>query len=58
MNPALTHPLSDNLVSCTGCAACAAVCPSDSITMQADDEGFLHPQINPASWAKAPFKFC
>ncbi len=31
---------------CCGCAACAQVCPKHCITMQADDEGFLYPQIN------------
>lgn len=31
---------------CTGCTACAASCPKCCITMTADDDGFLHPQIN------------
>lgn len=29
--------------SCTGCGACAAVCPKDCIEMRPDQEGFLHP---------------
>lgn len=28
---------------CTGCSACAAVCPVGCITMQPDPEGFLYP---------------
>ena len=44
MNTILAHP--EDIAVCTGCAACSAVCPSDSITMQADAEGFLYPRIN------------
>lgn len=33
---------------CCGCTACASVCPHDAITMQADDLGFLYPQIDDA----------
>lgn len=32
---------------CTGCTACAAACHRDCITMVADGNGFLHPQIAP-----------
>lgn len=32
--------------SCTGCAACASVCPKDSITMEWNPEGFLQPVVN------------
>lgn len=32
--------------SCTGCVACASVCPTNSITMQEDKEGFLQPHID------------
>ena len=28
---------------CCGCGACAAICPKDAITMNADDKGFLYP---------------
>ena len=31
---------------CTGCAACASVCPTNSITMREDNEGFLQPHID------------
>lgn len=31
---------------CTGCAACASACPAHAITMVADSEGFLYPEIN------------
>ena len=30
---------------CTGCTACAAACPLDSIAMMADKDGFLYPEI-------------
>lgn len=31
---------------CTGCAACFSVCPTNSITMKLDREGFLQPYID------------
>lgn len=31
---------------CTGCSACANVCPKKCIKMQPDEEGFLYPVIN------------
>lgn len=33
-------------IYCTGCSACAGKCPKKCITMIADSEGFLYPQIN------------
>ena len=33
---------------CTGCAACASVCPKNSIEMKSDEEGFLRPAVNNA----------
>ncbi len=33
---------------CTGCTACAAVCPVNAITMEADHEGFLRPVVGEA----------
>lgn len=31
---------------CTGCAACAQICPKDCIKMQRDTEGFLYPVVH------------
>lgn len=31
---------------CCGCSACTMACPKQCITMVADEEGFLYPQIN------------
>ncbi len=31
---------------CTGCGACAHICPKNCISMLADNYGFLYPQIN------------
>lgn len=36
-------PKLPDLDRCTGCTACAAVCPKNCITMAADRDGFLHP---------------
>ena len=30
---------------CTGCTACASVCPAKCISMEADENGFLHPAV-------------
>lgn len=35
-----------NKKDCSGCHACANICPKKCITMQADKEGFLYPTIN------------
>lgn len=35
--------------TCTGCAACASVCPTGSISMREDKEGFLQPHIDTKS---------
>ncbi len=32
--------------ACTGCAACAASCPFEAISMMQDEEGFFYPQID------------
>ena len=34
---------------CTGCTACAAVCPKGCITMMPDADGFCHPAIDESS---------
>ena len=31
---------------CTGCSACASICPHDCITMVADEQGFLFPHLD------------
>lgn len=31
---------------CTGCSACASVCPKGCIHMEADGEGFLYPKVD------------
>lgn len=32
--------------NCSGCTACASVCPKDCIRMVADEEGFLYPVVD------------
>ena len=34
---------------CTGCFACLSICPTKSILMQADSEGFWYPKIDSTS---------
>lgn len=36
----------NNKDKCTGCSACAQICPKSAISMNVNDEGFLYPQIN------------
>lgn len=38
--------LFDNKEDCCGCTACYAICPTKSIIMQPDEEGFLYPKID------------
>lgn len=38
--------------TCTGCSACASICPTKSITMIEDKEGFLQPHIDADSCIK------
>ncbi len=37
-----------NLGDCTGCGACASICPTRCITMVTDSEGFKYPSIDTA----------
>ncbi len=41
----MPHLASD--MTCTGCSACANICPHSAIEMASDREGFLMPNINP-----------
>ena len=34
---------------CTGCSACANICPRDAIAMHWNSSGFLTPEVNPAA---------
>lgn len=34
---------------CCGCTACYAICPTNSIFMVEDEEGFLYPEIEEKS---------
>src|SRR5699024_10765076 len=43
--PAAPRPVLCREEDCTGCAACASVCPVNAITMQPDHEGFLRPAV-------------
>lgn len=36
-------------VVCTGCSACANICPKSAVQMRPDCKGFLRPAINPSS---------
>lgn len=36
---------SSNKEQCTGCSACANICPQKCIQMREDNEGFLYPII-------------
>ena len=33
---------------CTGCGACASICPKGAITMKPDAEGFCYPAVDSA----------
>lgn len=37
---------------CTGCSACASICPRNCIAMKEDKEGFLQPVVDPSKCIK------
>ncbi len=39
--------LAEEKERCCGCTACMAVCPVEAIGMEADEEGFFYPVIDP-----------
>lgn len=39
--------IATNRADCSGCEACANICPRNAIEMTRDDEGFVYPKINP-----------
>lgn len=43
---AVRRPVLCPQADCTGCTACAAVCPTGAISMTADHEGFLRPVVS------------
>ena len=40
----ITHPNSIN--SCTSCQVCGAICPTQAISIELDEEGFYRPSVN------------
>ena len=45
----MTYLKSGRPTDCSGCRACEQICPKQCICMEADDEGFLYPKVNPES---------
>ena len=35
----------NNKSHCTGCTACATICPKSCIVLEADNEGFMYPRV-------------
>lgn len=42
----IENMISNSRADCSGCSACANICPKNCIVMQRDDEGFSYPKIN------------
>lgn len=42
-----TPHLAENKYACCGCTACFCACPVHAVSMKADEEGFLYPEVNP-----------
>lgn len=49
MNDKKIPVLFDKRSECCACSACYVICPKGAITMVADKEGFLYPQIDEKS---------
>jgi ferredoxin len=47
--PDMLPELYRNRSECSGCTACMAVCPTESITMEPDEEGFEYPIVDAAT---------
>lgn len=39
-------PILADKLNCTGCTACASICPKNAIEMRADGMGFKYPTID------------
>ena len=39
---------SNTMHTCTSCGVCAAICPTEAISMQLDEQGFYRPQVDEA----------
>jgi len=46
ISSAQPHMPTSDKEQCSGCHACASICPTNCIHMKPDHEGFLYPQIN------------
>ena len=42
------YPFTRERQSCSGCGACAQACSYNALSMQADEEGFLYPTLDPS----------
>ncbi|MBQ7094899.1 MAG: Coenzyme F420 hydrogenase/dehydrogenase, beta subunit C-terminal domain [Clostridia bacterium] len=42
----MSYSVYERKEDCCGCTACMNICPKGAITMQADEEGFLYPEID------------
>ena len=42
----MRHTVRANKAECTGCGACASICPKAAISMCPDEEGFLYPVVD------------
>ncbi len=40
------HKLFNKKFECTGCSACADICPKTAIKMKPDEQGFCYPNVD------------